>query len=113
MIAATLHKRISEVAPVKSVSIGDYSNKKTWRIEFEGEATAAQRQAALQVVNDFDPSTAEDEDSEPSDTEVMVAVLKDKGVITDKDMADKRAAMKQATSESLVREPLTQEHRSP
>ena len=50
-----LHEQIAAAAPILGVSIGDPADKSTWRIDFAPQATQAQRQAALDAVETFDP----------------------------------------------------------
>lgn len=47
-------KLVSDVAPINSVSIGDWSDKTTWRIDFKPEATAQQQADALDVIDAID-----------------------------------------------------------
>jgi hypothetical protein len=55
-LVATLHEAIAAVCPIGSVSIGEDTDKKTWRIDFAPEATQEQRAAAEAVVDGFDPA---------------------------------------------------------
>lgn len=54
MSTTILDSKIKEVSPVHGVSVGDPSDKSTWRIDFKAEATQAQRDAAQAVVDGFD-----------------------------------------------------------
>ena len=45
-----LHDAIAAVCPIVGVSIGDPGDKTTWRIDFDAEATDAQKAAAQAVV---------------------------------------------------------------
>jgi hypothetical protein len=45
-----LHDRVSLSAPIAGVSVGNPSDKATWRIDFKPEATAGQRSAAQSVI---------------------------------------------------------------
>lgn len=47
---------ISDTCPISGVSIGRVDDKSTWRIDFEADATAEQRAAALAVLKSFDAS---------------------------------------------------------
>lgn len=49
-----LHNQVAEVAPIDGISIGRRDDKTTWRIDFQTEATKAQRKAAQAVVDAFD-----------------------------------------------------------
>jgi len=51
-----LHKAIASVAPIHGVSVGSWSDKTTWHIDFTDEATPAHRTAALAAIQSFDPS---------------------------------------------------------
>ena len=49
---AKLHERLSELAPVHGVSIGDADDRSTWRIDFDQSANSDQRldaEAAMQA----------------------------------------------------------------
>ena len=55
MPSLQLHNQLFAAGiPVRGVSIGVVSDKKTWRIDYKPEATAAQKQAAAQAVKSFD-----------------------------------------------------------
>src|SRR5712671_6084445 len=49
-----LHEAISAVCPIDGVSVGRRDDKATWRIDFADAATAQQKQAAADVVAQFD-----------------------------------------------------------
>lgn len=51
-----LHRRIVAIAPVIGISIGDASDKSTWRIDFLESATRAQREAAFGIISIYDIS---------------------------------------------------------
>jgi hypothetical protein len=53
---ASLHKSLAAVCSIQGVSVGDPSDKATWRIDFDPGATDAQRQAAQAVLQVFDPN---------------------------------------------------------
>ena len=53
---AALHKSLAAVCSIQGVSVGDPSDKATWRIDFDPAATDAQRQAAQAALQAFDPS---------------------------------------------------------
>ncbi len=55
----SLAAAIATVCPIDGVSIGDESNRATWRIDFKDAATADQRAAATTILTSFD------EDSPP------------------------------------------------
>jgi hypothetical protein len=55
-IASDLYDKISAVAPIFGVSIGQNNDPSTWRVDFDPSATDAQRLAANAVVAAFDPS---------------------------------------------------------
>ncbi len=48
-----LHEAIEAVAPIDGISIGDWDDKSTWRIDFKPEATNEQRVAAESVLIDW------------------------------------------------------------
>lgn len=50
-----LHEAIAEAAPIDGVSVGTWDDKKTWRIDFAAGATKAQRAAAQNALDAFDP----------------------------------------------------------
>lgn len=56
MISTSLHEAISAICPIDGVSIGDPSNKATWRIDFAAAATAQQRAAATAIIASFNPN---------------------------------------------------------
>ena len=47
---------IKAVCPIDGVSIGTWTDKMTWRIDFTPEATTEERAAAQGVVDAFDPT---------------------------------------------------------
>lgn len=49
-----LHEQIAAICPIDGVSIGSYSDKTTWRIDFSLSATAQQKAAAMAVIAAFD-----------------------------------------------------------
>lgn len=49
----TLDRKISAVCPIHGVSIGDATDKETWRIDYKSEATEEQRAAASAVLATF------------------------------------------------------------
>lgn len=84
-----LHTRIVSVCPIEGVSIGDWLDKATWRVDYKLEATQTQREAAQAVIAGFDPNmkplvelTVED----------VLNLLKTKGVLTQKDVDDAKVA---------------------
>ncbi|GEM_PF-5587328 len=52
-LSQTAHAAISAVCPIDGVAIGDPADKSTWRIDFSGEATMEQREAADLALIDF------------------------------------------------------------
>lgn len=69
---AALHRKIAAVCPIDGVSIGDWSDKKTWRISVYDAATDSQKAAAQAVIDAFDPSVT------PSNTIVDGLVFLDR-----------------------------------
>lgn len=55
----TLTAQLTGVAPIFGISIGDKTDKSTWRIDFDNAATPAQRTAAQAVLAAFDWNAAE------------------------------------------------------
>ena len=53
-LAARVAAAIGSVCPIVGLRIGKGDDKSTWQIEFAEEATAEQREAALEVINGFD-----------------------------------------------------------
>ncbi len=56
MDIGALNNGIAAVCPIVGVSVGDPSDKATWRIDYGPSATDAQKQAAQAVVAAFDAS---------------------------------------------------------
>jgi hypothetical protein len=54
MLINTLETRVRAVAPIFGVAIGSRSDKATWRIDFQSNATASQIAAAQSVIDAFD-----------------------------------------------------------
>lgn len=52
-----LNEAIAGVAPINGISIGDWADKTTWRVDFQSDATGAQKLAAQTVIDDWDAST--------------------------------------------------------
>jgi hypothetical protein len=46
---------VALACPINGVSIGDWENRATWRIDFKPEATSKQRQAAQKALLAFNP----------------------------------------------------------
>ena len=57
-----LHRQISQVCPIASVSIGRSDDKRTWRIDFADSATQEQRTAAAGALAAFDVIAAEQQE---------------------------------------------------
>lgn len=53
-LANKLNAKISAVCPIDSISIGDESDKTTWRIDFQSSATDAQKTAAQDILTVYD-----------------------------------------------------------
>lgn len=95
LVAQQLDTQIAAVCPILGVSIGNENDKSTWRIDFATEATAEQRAAAAQVIQDFAPETPAPEPT----VKDLIRALKEKEVLTDEDIA----AAKTAEAEESVR----------
>jgi len=50
-----LHEAVAAICPIHGVSVGRIDDKKTWRIDFAAAATGLQKQAAADVITQFDP----------------------------------------------------------
>lgn len=48
-----LHKAIESAAPIDGVSIGNFDNKESWRIDFRAEATEQERINAQAIVSNW------------------------------------------------------------
>lgn len=59
---------VSAVAPIDGVSIGDFNDRSTWRIDFADNASPAEKAAAADVLATLDPlgPTADDVRAEAS-----------------------------------------------
>lgn len=58
-VAASLYVAlVAAGVPIVGVSINDFADKSTWRIEFLADATDEQRRAGLLVLEAFDPEKA-------------------------------------------------------
>lgn len=51
-----LNQAIADAAPINGVSIGDWADKTTWRVDFQTDATQAQKNAAQTIINNWDAS---------------------------------------------------------
>lgn len=72
--AMILETRISLVAPIEGVSIGNLTDKGTWLIQFKAEATQEQRAAAQSVIDQFDVA-AEDAIALADQVEYKASIL--------------------------------------
>lgn len=59
-IESSVDKAIKAVCPIQGVSFGTLTNKATWSIQFNDEATAQQRLDAQAVLDAFDAAAAEE-----------------------------------------------------
>ena len=89
-LAQRLHAQIAAVAPIEGVSIGTLNDKTTWRIDFLPTATAAQKAAARAVLAAFDPTPVKEPVALTTDE--VLNLLVTKGVLTQKDVDDLKAA---------------------
>ena len=55
MSAHELHEAVSAVCPISGVSVGDWSDKATWRIDYADHASDESKKSAQSVVAAFDP----------------------------------------------------------
>lgn len=51
-----IHDLILNIAPIDGISIGNWEDKSTWRIDFESAATSDQKIAAQTALESFDPN---------------------------------------------------------
>lgn len=51
-----LHEAVSAVCPVDGVSVGRWTDRASWRVDFAPGTTQAQKDAAARVLATFDPS---------------------------------------------------------
>ena len=63
-----LHNAIAAVCPILGVSVGSWTDKSTWQINFAPSATDPQKTAAQTVVTNFDPTAPDLDDQFVSDT---------------------------------------------
>jgi hypothetical protein len=54
MLANTLFELLIPLAPIDGISIGNNTDKTTWRIDFKPTATAAQKITAQAAIDNFD-----------------------------------------------------------
>jgi hypothetical protein len=54
--AKSLHDAIAAVCPIDGVSIGDWSDRETWRIDYQDRPTSDQQAAAQAALLAFDPA---------------------------------------------------------
>lgn len=50
-----LHDAVAAVAKIYGVSVGDWGDKTTWRVDFQDKTTRKQRSDADAVIAAFDP----------------------------------------------------------
>lgn len=62
MLVTLLTDQIKNVCPIYGASIGDVSDKNTWRIDFHPSATPAQKVEAQAVVDSFDIASSSTSD---------------------------------------------------
>lgn len=55
---ATLHAAVAAVCPILGVSVGNWADKTTWRVDYAAAATVQQQTAAAGVVTAFDPNAS-------------------------------------------------------
>lgn len=58
-IPTLIHNAVSAVCPIDGVSIGNFSDKTTWKVQFSASATSAQKIAAQTAINNFDIAGAQ------------------------------------------------------
>lgn len=52
-LEACLEEEIKKVCPIEGISFGDLNNKSTWHIHFKDSATQNEKDAALNILNNF------------------------------------------------------------
>lgn len=57
-----LTAELSKLAPIHGVSIGDLDSKETWRIDFQDDASASQKDAAIAHLASFDAGAPSSDD---------------------------------------------------
>ena len=65
--AQDLHAALAAVCPILGVSVGDWTNRATWLVDYDPSATSAQKTAATTVISSFDPT-------KPTNAEIAAAV---------------------------------------
>lgn len=58
-IVNDLHEQLAAICPIHGISIGDENDKGTWLIDFQPQATAPQRAAAIQLLAQFNIQSAQ------------------------------------------------------
>lgn len=53
-IAKELRARLNKVDKTIGLSIGDWEDKRTWKLSFHGKTTMEQMRAAQKVIDDFE-----------------------------------------------------------
>lgn len=87
-----LTRLLQNVCPIDGVSVGPWETwnlyRATWRVDFRSEASQTQRAAAQNVLAAFDPTMIK----EPLDLDDVLALLVKRGMLTQKDVDDAKAA---------------------
>lgn len=65
-----LNSMISAVCPISGISIGDWNNRLSWRIDFKIEATQQQKDAANAALASFDQFDQVAEDNYQKDVKI-------------------------------------------
>lgn len=58
LVASDIHNAVAAVCPINGISIGDISDRATWRIDFAANAGEQQKAAAQGVIDNLDVSAA-------------------------------------------------------
>jgi len=89
-VAGILHAKVAAVAPIVGVSFGHVDDKSTWRIDFDPQATDAQRKAVNAVLAAFDVAEEQGQLEAKEVRDQKIAGLADilivKGIISEKDL---------------------------
>lgn len=85
-----LHEALVKIAPITGVAVVDPNDRTTWKIHFADSATSQQRSAAQAVLLAY----VEAEDEVRLTAEDLVKLLRNKNILTEKDITDARAAKK-------------------
>ena len=81
-----LNEALEKVAPISGVRIGRRDDRTTWKVDFHPDATKAEREAAMSILDSFDPNIIA---QEPLTASGLAKILIDKGVLSADDLKRK------------------------